>query len=148
MNTSEYSIEVSNDGKSWRKVKDVKENTNSVSKDDLNYELARYVRININKSEQGSGGATRIFEIEVLGLDTDKITVLDNKKELEELTTKLNDIEKEYLDLNKKDENFEKVLNDIKQILDIVEVDKDEIKKAKLNLINSFEELKKSISIS
>lgn len=142
MNTSEYSIEVSNDGNTWRKIKDVKGNTNSVSRDDLNYELARYVRVNINKSEQGTGGETRIYEIEVLGIDTDKIIVLDNKKDLNELVDTLNKIEKEYLELNKKDESFEIVLKEIKQIVDIVEVDKEDIKKAKLHLIESFDSLK------
>lgn len=144
MNTSEYSIEVSNDGNTWRKIKDVKGNTNSVSRDDLNYELARYVRVNINKSEQGTGGATRIYEIEVLGIDTDKIIVLDNKKDLNELVDTLNKIEKEYLELNKKDESFEIVLKEIKQIVDIVELDKEDIKKAKLHLIESFDNLKNS----
>ncbi len=142
MNTSEYSIEVSNDGNTWRKIKDVKGNTNSVSRDDLNYELARYVRVNINKSEQGTGGETRIYEIEVLGIDTDKIIVLDNKKDLNELVDTPNKIEKEYLELNKKDESFEIVLKEIKQIVDIVEVDKEDIKKAKLHLIESFDSLK------
>lgn len=142
MNTSEYSIEVSNDGKTWRKIKDIKGNTNSVSRDDLNYELARYIRVNINKSEQGTGGATRIYEIEVLGLDTDKIIVLDNNKDLNELVDILNKIEKEYLKLNKKDESFEKTLKEIKKIVDIVEVDKEEIQKAKLHLIKSFDNLK------
>ena len=78
----------------------------------------------------------------MLGIDTDKIIVLDNKKDLNELVDTLNKIEKEYLELNKKDESFEIVLKEIKQIVDIVEVDKEEIKKAKLYLIESFDNLK------
>lgn len=142
MNTSAYKVEVSNDGSTWREIKDIKGNTNAVSRDDLNYELARYVRVNINKSEQGTGGATRIYEIEVLGLDTDKITVLDNKEALYDFIDTLNKVEKEYLELNNKDENFEKVLDEVKKIVDIVEVDKEEIEKATNHLIKSFDKLK------
>lgn len=80
MNTSEYSIEVSNDGTNWRKLHDIKGVNNKVTRDDLNYEVARYVRVNVNKSEQGSGGATRIYEIEVLGLETNKIDILETNK--------------------------------------------------------------------
>ena len=142
MNTSEYKVEVSNDGSTWRQIKDIKGNTNAVSRDDLNYELARYVRVSVNKSEQGTGGATRIYEIEVLGLDTNKITVLDNKDTLYDFIDTLNKIEKEYLELNKKDENFEKILDEVKKIVDIVEVDKEEIQKATNYLIKSFDNLK------
>ncbi|MGL4913219.1 MAG: endo-beta-N-acetylglucosaminidase [Romboutsia sp.] len=141
MNTSEYSVEVSNDGENWRKIKDVKGNTNAVSRDDLNYELARYVKVNINKSEQGSGGATRIYEIEVLGLDTDKIVVIDNKESLYQLNDTIKNIEEKYNNLGTQNKEFEAILKQVKEILDIVEVEKDEIVKAQDYLKEEFEKL-------
>lgn len=141
MNTSEYSIEVSKDGVEWKKLKDVKGNKDAVSRDDLNYELSRYVRVNINKSEQGSGGATRIYEIEVLGLDVDKVIVLDNKETLYNFIETVNKIEEEYKELGITDETFEEVLNEVKQIIDIVEVEKEEILKAQEYLMMAFKNI-------
>ncbi len=142
MNTSQYNIEVSNDGQSWRKIKDVSNNSSSISNDDLNYELARYIKVNINKSEQGSGGATRIYEIEALGLDTNKITVIDNKETLINFINKVNELESLYKDLGTNDENFEKILHRAKQIIEIVEVDKEEILKVENDLEDAFNEIK------
>lgn len=142
MNTSQYNIEVSNDGQSWRKIKDVSNNSSSISNDDLNYELARYIKVNINKSEQGSGGATRIYEIEALGLDTNKITVIDNKEALVNFINKVNELEALYKDLGTTDENFEKILYRAKQIIDIVEVDKEEILNVQNDLEDAFNEIK------
>ena len=142
MNTSEYTVEVSKDGQTWNQLKDVKGNTNAVSKDDLNYELARYVKINVNKSEQGTGGATRIYEIEVLGLESNKIIVIDNKIALDQLNETINTIEEEYKNLDKVDANFENILSEVKQIIDLVEVEKEEIEKAEKYLKDSFESLK------
>lgn len=142
MNTSQYNIEVSNDGQSWRKVKDVSNNSSSISNDDLNYELARYIKVNINKSEQGSGGATRIYEIEALGLDTNKITVIDNKEALVNFINKVNELESLYKDLGTTDENFEKILYRSKQIIEIVEVDKEEILNVQNDLEDAFNEIK------
>lgn len=142
MNTSQYNIEVSNDGQSWRKIKDVSNNSSSISNDDLNYELARYIKVNINKSEQGSGGATRIYEIEALGLDTNKITVIDNKETLINFINKVNELESLYKDLGTTDENFEKILYRAKQIIEIVEVDKEEILNVQNDLEKAFNEIK------
>lgn len=142
MNTSQYNIEVSNDGQSWRKVKDVSNNSSSISNDDLNYELARYIKVNINKSEQGSGGATRIYEIEALWLDTNKITVIDNKEALVNFINKVNELESLYKDLGTTDENFEKILYRAKQIIEIVEVDKEEILNVQNDLEDAFNEIK------
>lgn len=142
MNTSQYNIEVSNDGQSWRKVKDVSNNSSSISNDDLNYELARYIKVNINKSEQGSGGATRIYEIEALGLDTNKITVIDNKEVLANFINKVNELESLYKYLGTTDENFEKILYRAKQIIEIVEVDKEEILNVQNDLEDAFNEIK------
>ncbi|WP_052356841.1 endo-beta-N-acetylglucosaminidase [[Clostridium] dakarense] len=143
LNTSEYTVEVSKDSKIWNQLKDIKGNTDAVSKDDLNYELARYVRIKINKSEQGSGGATRIYEIEVLGLDDNKIMVIDNKQSLYQLNEAIQKIEAEYKDLGIKDENFESILTKAKQIIDKVEVEKEEILKIEVELKTYFENLNK-----
>ncbi|WP_195336155.1 endo-beta-N-acetylglucosaminidase [Paraclostridium bifermentans] len=142
MNTSQYNIEVSNDGQSWRKIKDVSNNSNSISNDDLNYELARHIKVNINKSEQGSGGATRIYEIEALGLDTNKITVIDNKETLINFINKVNELESLYKGLGTTDENFEKILYRAKQIIEIVEVDKEEILNVQNDLEGAFNEIK------
>lgn len=142
MNTSQYNIEVSNDGQSWRKIKDVSNNSSSISNDDLNYELARYIKVNINKSEQGSGGATRIYEIEALGLDTNKITVIDNKETLINFINKVNELESLYKGLGTTDENFEKILHRAKQIIEIVEVDKEEILNVQNDLEGAFNEIK------
>ncbi|WP_419742631.1 endo-beta-N-acetylglucosaminidase [Paraclostridium dentum] len=142
MNTSQYNIEVSNDGQSWRKIKDVSNNSSSISNDDLNYELARYIKVNIKKSEQGSGGATRIYEIEALGLDTNKITVIDNKEALINFINKVNELESSYKDLGTTDENFEKILYRAKQIIEIVEVDKEEILNVQNDLEGAFNEIK------
>lgn len=141
MNTSEYTVEVSKDNKEWVQLKDVKGNTDAVSRDDLGYESARYVRVKINKSEQGTGGATRIYEIEVLGLDAQNVTVIDNKEALYKLNDTIKTIEEEYKNLDIKDESFEALLAEVKQIIDVVEVEKDEIVKAEENLIMSFENI-------
>ncbi|MBO3443178.1 discoidin domain-containing protein [Clostridium sp. CCUG 7971] len=142
LNTSEYTVEVSKDSKTWTQLKDIKGNTDAVSKDDLNYELARYVRVKINKSEQGSGGATRIYEIEVLGLDANKVTVIDNKQSLYKLNETIQKIEEEYKNLGIKDESFESILRKAKEVIDKVEVEKEEILKVESDLKTSFENLK------
>lgn len=142
MNTSEYTIEISKDGDNWTELSDVKGNTSAVSRDDLKYELARYVRVKVNKSEQGSGGATRIYEIEVLGLDSNRVLVLDNKEALDSLNNNINTIEEQYKNLGKVDSEFEELLNKSKDIIDRVEVEIEEIKAAEQNLISAFENLK------
>ena len=142
MNTSEYTIEISQDGENWVELDDIKGNNKAVSRDDLNYELARYVRVKVNKSEQGSGGATRIYEIEVLGIDSDKILVLDNKEVLYQLNNTINIIEKEYYKLGIQNNDFETLLNKCKNIIDKVEVEIEDIVEAENDLISAFEILK------
>ncbi|MPM56275.1 hypothetical protein SDC9_103077 [bioreactor metagenome] len=144
MNTSEYTVEVSKDKKVWKALKDIKGNTNAISKDDLGYELARYVRVKINKSEQGTGGATRIYEIEVLGLDSEKITVLDNKQALIQLNSTIENIENEYKNLGKVDKEFEAILEQSKNVVNMVEVEKEEILKVESNLKDAFSKLKQT----
>ena len=146
MNTSEYTIEISKDGDNWVELSDIKGNDKAVSKDDLNYELARYVRVKVNKSEQGSGGATRIYEIEVLGIESDMVLVLDNKEALHQLNDTTNTIDAEYRNLGTISSEFEDLLNKCKDIIDRVEVETEEIVKAKDNLISAFEMLKNSVA--
>lgn len=142
MNTSEYTIEISKDGENWVELYDIKGNNKAVSRDDLNYELARYIRVKVNKSEQGSGGATRIYEIEVLGIDSDKILVLDNKEVLYKLNNTINIIEKEYYKLGIQNDDFETLLNQCKNIVNKVEVEIEDIVEAENDLISAFEILK------
>lgn len=145
MNTSEYTVEISNDGQTWTQLCDVKGNTKAVSRDDLMYTLAKYVRVNVNKSEQGSGGATRIYEIEVLGIDSDRVLVLDNKEALDSLNNTINTLEEEYKNLGKVDSEFEALLENAKNIIDIVEVEVEDITNAEESLKTSFENLKNKI---
>ena len=148
MNTSEYTIEISKDGENWVELYDIKGNNKAVSRDDLNYELARYIRVKVNKSEQGSGGATRIYEIEVLGIDSDRVLVLDNKEALYNLNNTINTLEEEYKNLGKVDSEFESLLNNAKDIINRVEVEVEEINTAEESLKASFETLKNPIDFN
>lgn len=69
MNTSDYTIEVSEDGKTFTEVVNVKKNSLAETKDTFKAVNARYVRINVTKPTQGSDSAVRIYEIEVNGID-------------------------------------------------------------------------------
>lgn len=148
MNTSEYTVEISNDGETWTQLCDVKGNTKAVSRDDLMYTLAKYVKVNVNKSEQCSGGATRIYEIEVLGIDSDRVLVLDNKEALYNLNNTINTLEEEYKNLGKVDSEFESLLNNAKDIINRVEVEVEEINTAEESLKASFETLKNPIDFN
>ena len=68
MNTEEYTIEVSEDGKNFTKVVEVEKNTKGVTSDSFKPVKARYVRFTALKPTQGSDSAARIYEIEVYGL--------------------------------------------------------------------------------
>lgn len=69
MNTSDYTIEVSEDGKIFTEVVNVKKNSLAETKDTFKAINARYVRINVTKPTQGSDSAVRIYEIEVNGIE-------------------------------------------------------------------------------
>ena len=112
------------------------------------YTLAKYVKVNVNKSEQGSGGATRIYEIEVLGIDSDRVLVLDNKEALYNLNNTINTLEEEYKNLGKVDSEFESLLNNAKDIINRVEVEVEEINTAEESLKASFETLKNPIDFN
>lgn len=121
MNTSDYQIEFSLDKQNWDLVSQVKDNSLDISKSDINFKKAKYVKITVNKSEQGNGGATRIYEIEVLGLNTDKLLVLQNK----ELVIRLK--EKLVLLKSKNDRNLDVVVSKIENMIKNPEVEKNEI---------------------
>lgn len=69
MNTSDYTIEVSEDGKEFVEVANIKKNSKANTVDTFKAIKARYVRINATKPTQGSDSAVRIYEIEVYGIE-------------------------------------------------------------------------------
>lgn len=69
MNTSDYTIEVSEDGKNFTEVTSIKKNTKSNTIDTFKATKAQYVRITATKPTQGSDSAVRLYEIEVYGID-------------------------------------------------------------------------------
>lgn len=68
MNTSDYTIEVSEDGKTFTPVVDIKKNAAANTIDTFKAVKAQFVRINAVKPTQGSDSAVRLYEIEVFGL--------------------------------------------------------------------------------
>lgn len=68
MNTEEYKIEVSIDGKEFIEVSNVIKNTSGTTVDAFKNVDARYVRLTILKATQGSDSAARIYEVSVYGL--------------------------------------------------------------------------------
>lgn len=71
MNTAAYTIEVSNDGQNFTELVNVKSNKDGITNDQLPVTKARYVKLKIDKPAQSTDNATRIFEIEVMGLEGD-----------------------------------------------------------------------------
>lgn len=69
MNTSDYTIEISEDGKEFTEVVSVKKNTKGNTVDTFKASKARYVRITISKPTQGSDTAVRLYGIDVYGID-------------------------------------------------------------------------------
>lgn len=69
MNTSDYTIEVSEDGTNFTEVVNAKKNSNSNTVDTFKAIFARYVRVTATKPTQGSDSAVRIYEIEVGGIE-------------------------------------------------------------------------------
>lgn len=69
MNTSDYTILVSEDGKDFTEVANVKKNNLGITTHTFKAINARYVKINITKATQGSDTAVRIYEVEVYGID-------------------------------------------------------------------------------
>ncbi|MGL5380933.1 beta-N-acetylglucosaminidase domain-containing protein [Clostridium sp.] len=71
MNTRDYRLEVSMDGVNFKEVAKVVGNTAGETNDQIPVSKARYVRLNVDKPTQGNDSATRIFEVEVMGLEGD-----------------------------------------------------------------------------
>jgi predicted alpha-1,2-mannosidase len=63
-NTRDYDIRVSSDGTNWTTVVQARGNTASVTSHTVST-TARFVRLDVITPEQGTGGATRIYEFEV-----------------------------------------------------------------------------------
>ncbi|OZQ69311.1 endo-beta-N-acetylglucosaminidase [Paenibacillus sp. VTT E-133280] len=67
-NTSDYTIQVSNDGTNWTDVVNVQGNSAAESTDAIALVKARYVKLITLKPTQGADTAARIYEFEVYGL--------------------------------------------------------------------------------
>jgi len=66
--TSEFSLDLSNDGKEWKHVDQVRRNTDNLTDRVLKEPVeARYVRLNVIKGAQGGNDAARIYEFAVYG---------------------------------------------------------------------------------
>ncbi len=68
MNTSDYTIEVSEDGVNFTEVLNIKKNSKGKTSHAFKPVQGRYVRMNVIKPTQGSDSAARIYEMEVLGM--------------------------------------------------------------------------------
>lgn len=69
MNTKAYTISVSEDGKTFTEVVNVTKNSLGNTTDTFAPVNARYVKLTIVKPTQGSDSATRIYDIEVHGIN-------------------------------------------------------------------------------
>lgn len=68
MNTKAYTIEVSQDGKEYKKVSRTINNTEKNSTNTFAVEQARYVKVTVDKPTQGSDTAVRMYELGVYGM--------------------------------------------------------------------------------
>ncbi len=66
-NTRDFNLQISTDGVNWTTVVTVSGNTASTTTNNITTTTARYVRLNVTAPEQGTGGAARIYEVEVYG---------------------------------------------------------------------------------
>ena len=64
-NTRVFSIDVSSDGVNFSRAVTVTANTASTSTHTITPVTARFVRLNVTQAQQTTGGATRIYELEV-----------------------------------------------------------------------------------
>ena len=69
MNTRDYRIQVSEDGTNFTEIADINGNTADMTNDKLKVSNARYVKVLVDKPTQVTDAATRIFEIEVMGIE-------------------------------------------------------------------------------
>jgi len=65
MNTRDFTLRVSADGKTWKTVVDESGNTASITEHRIAHERARYVELDVTKPTQTDDPATRIYEVEV-----------------------------------------------------------------------------------
>ncbi|NKF06455.1 discoidin domain-containing protein [Clostridium gasigenes] len=70
MNTQSYTIETSLDGVTFTPVVEVLKNQLGNTVDTFKATQAKYVKINVLKPSQGADSAVRIYEIDVLGIDS------------------------------------------------------------------------------
>jgi predicted alpha-1,6-mannanase (GH76 family) len=69
-NTSAFEIAVSNDATNWLEVAKVTGNTEAITTHYVPQVAAKHVRLHVTQAESTpTGGAARIFELEVLGID-------------------------------------------------------------------------------
>jgi hypothetical protein len=67
-NTRDYDILTSTDGTTWTTAAQMSGNTEAITTHNFSIAVtARYVRLNIMRPEQGTGGAARIYELEAYG---------------------------------------------------------------------------------
>ncbi|GFH42336.1 endo-beta-N-acetylglucosaminidase [Lactococcus hodotermopsidis] len=69
MNTSDYTIEVSEDGTKFTEVVDRRKNSAAESIDAFKQVKARYVRLTVKKATQAADTAARIYDIQVIGFE-------------------------------------------------------------------------------
>lgn len=65
MNTRDFKLRVSPDGKTWKTVVAASGNTASITEHRIAPETARYVELDVTKPTQTDDPATRIYEVEV-----------------------------------------------------------------------------------
>ena len=132
MNTSDFTIESSNDGENWDVFDDVKGNSKAVTISEGNYKTLRYVKLKINKSEQNPGqwAAARIYEVGVEGIDGKELKVPENAKDLSLLRDKIYkglSLIEESNKIESAKKNYKAILNEAKNFLDKSNISKEDI---------------------
>ncbi len=67
-NTQKYHIEMSKDGKEWKEVVNIKNNTAAESENLIKPTRARYVKLTIDKATQTNDTAARIYDFQILAI--------------------------------------------------------------------------------
>lgn len=139
-NTLSYSVQISEDGITFKELVRVTNNEQGITKDEVPATKGRYMRLVIDKPTQGDDRAARIYEFEVMGLKGDvelppkyeKPTI--NKEELENLYNENKDkLEEEYTVESWK--KFEGALYNAKTVLDNANATQEEVNQA-INTLN------------
>jgi hypothetical protein len=73
--TRDFWLDVSMDGVNWTQVAIVTGNPHPITRHDFGTRLARYVRLYITQAEQSANSAARIYEIEVWGHRSPKLSL-------------------------------------------------------------------------